>query len=50
MSIPIDKMENQEDNKIRLPVAMQLVARKFGEVVLYQTAYAWEQAVKWQEL
>jgi len=42
MSLPCGMAED-------LPVGLQLVGRRFGEATIYRCAYAYEQAIEWQQ-
>ncbi|KZO98415.1 amidase signature enzyme [Calocera viscosa TUFC12733] len=50
MNLPIGFLPAAEDESVRLPVGMQLVAKFWDEGTLYRAAAAWEKAWDWKEL
>ncbi len=47
--MPIGFLPGLEDEEIKLPVGMQIVAKMYGEGTIYRAAYAWEQAYDWRD-
>ncbi|KAF2773777.1 amidase [Teratosphaeria nubilosa] len=53
MSMPVGwgrvKEEEEEEEGVRLPVAMQVIAKRFGEETIFRAAKAWEVGGHWTE-
>lgn len=48
ISIPVGFVLAPDDANVRLPVGMQLIGPKFGELLLLQVAGSWEYANNWK--
>lgn len=48
MSLPITMMSPKEDESLKLPVGMQLIAKSFDELSVLKAAFAWEQSFDWK--
>lgn len=48
LTIPVGFSPAQDDPSIRLPVGMQLVGRKFEDVLLLKIAASWEKHCDWK--
>ncbi|KAH9833949.1 amidase signature enzyme [Teratosphaeria destructans] len=51
MSVPVGwgKVKEEEEESVRLPVAMQVVAKRFGEGAIFRAVKAWEVGGHWTE-
>jgi len=54
LALPIGKLEVLEgpgvDDKVKLPVSMQIIGKWWDEMTVYETAYAWERANDWTQM
>ena len=48
MSLPVGMLSAVEDDKIMLPVGMQITGKWFDEKMIYQVGAAWERAFDWK--
>lgn len=49
MSLPIGMLSAVEDDKVMLPVGMQITGRWFDEAMIYRVGHAWEKNFDWKE-
>jgi amidase len=49
MSLPIGMLSAVEDDKVMLPVGMQITGRWFDEAMIYRVGYAWEKNFDWKQ-
>ncbi len=50
LSLPVGMLSALEDDKVKLPVGMQIVGRRWEEEIIYRVASAWEKAYRWKEM
>jgi amidase len=54
LALPIGKLEVLEgpgvNDKVKLPVSMQIIGKWWDEMAVYETAYAWERANDWTQM
>jgi amidase len=54
LALPIGKLEvlegPGEDDKVKLPVSMQIIGKWWDEMTVYETAYAWERSNDWTQM
>jgi amidase len=54
LALPIGKLEVLEgpgvDEKVKLPVSMQIIGKWWDEMTVYETAYVWERANDWTKM
>lgn len=54
LALPIGKLEVLEgpgvDDKVKLPVSMQIIGKWWDEMTVFETAYAWERANDWRQM
>lgn len=46
--MPVGFLPSLVEPHPKLPVAMQIVSKYYGEPTIYRVAYAWEQAFDWK--
>ena len=54
LALPIGMLEVLEgpgvDDKVKLPVSMQIIGKWWDEMTVFKTAYAWERANDWRKM
>lgn len=48
MSLPVGMLSAVEDEKVLLPVGMQITGKWFDEGMIYRVGAAWEKAFDWK--
>lgn len=50
LSVPVGFVPSRDEAKVALPVGMQIVARRWNDLMCYKVAAAWEKAKDWKSL
>lgn len=50
LTIPVGFVPAHDNEQIRLPVGLQIVGRKFGDIDCLKVGAAWERAFDWKAL
>jgi amidase len=49
LSLPVGMLSAVEDEKVMLPVGMQITGKWFDEAMVYRVAAAWEETFDWKK-
>lgn len=48
LTIPVGRLPSNDENKVLLPVGLQVVGKFYSEELLYRVGYAWESNFEWR--
>lgn len=49
LSLPIALLPSADNPEVKLPVGLQIIAKKWNELTIYRVAYGWEKETNWKQ-